>query len=146
MNKVTLIGRVGKTPEVSVFDNGKKVTKFSLATTEFFGEKTDTTWHNITVWGDYGEKMAKYIEVGSQIAIEGRIQNSAYEKDGVKSIYSVVVGEKIELLNSKKSEATTDHEQATVATETTTAPTVTKKVTKPVSVPAAPDASDDLPF
>jgi len=144
MNKVLLIGNVGKTPETTVFDNGKKVTKFSLATTEFFGkDNKEVTWHNIVIWGDYGETMAKYISVGSQISAEGRIQYGAYEKEGVKQVTNAIVVEKIELLNSKKSETTTEQPTAEPSATTVKAP-----VTQPVatSVPTVPDANDDLPF
>lgn len=140
MNKVVLIGRVGKTPEVSVFDNGKKVTKFSLATTEFFGkDNKETNWHNITIWGEYGETMSKYISIGSQISVEGRIQYSAYEKDGVKCVSSTIVTDKVELLDSKKSDTNEDPYQATAK------PAVSVSSPKtPVLVPSAP--TEDLPF
>lgn len=144
MNKVLLIGRVGRTPETSVFDNGKKVTKFTLATTEYFSkENKETTWHNISVWDNYGEAMGKMIKTGSQISVEGRIQNGQYEKDGVKMYSTAIVVEKIELLD-KKSDV--DTETTSNVSET---PTQTRnRVSEPVqSTPVSSGTSDDdLPF
>lgn len=102
MNKVLLIGRLGAEPKTTTFENGKKVTKFSLATTEFFGEKKETTWHNIDIWGDYGVKMCSFIKKGSQIGVEGRISTNGYEKDGEHKVYTSIVCDKIELLDAKR--------------------------------------------
>lgn len=138
MNRVLLIGRVGKTPEVITHEGGKKTTKFPLATTEFFGKDgKETTWHNIVIWGDYGETMSKYISSGSQIGVEGRIQNSIYEKENTKTVYSTVVVDKVELLD-KKSDSTSEP-RAEVSSNTTQ-----PRTTANASVP--PVADDDLPF
>ena len=144
MNKVLLIGRVGTAPKTDVFENGKKVTKLSLATTEFFGkDNKDTTWHQITVWGDYGETMSKFINVGSQISVEGRIQNSAYEKEGVKCISSTIVVDKIELLDKKSDSSVEQAAPSTTAPNTTTS---TKVSTPAKTIVPAPAPGDDLPF
>ena len=145
MNKVLLIGRVGTAPKTDVFENGKKLTKLSLATTEFFGkDNKDVTWHQITVWGDYGETMGKFINVGSQISIEGRIQNSGYEKEGIKCISSTVVADKIELLD-KKSDSTGEQS----APDTTTPAKTVTKIASPAKVvvpPVSAASEEDLPF
>lgn len=137
MNKVVLIGRVGKTPEVTTHDGGKKTTKFPLATTEFFGKDgKETTWHNIVVWGEYGETMSKYIASGSQIGVEGRIQNSIYEKENTKVVYSTIVVDKIELLD-KKSDSTSEPSSSIAQPRATASASA--------SVPPS-DGNDDLPF
>lgn len=143
MNKATLIGRLGKDPEVKIFDNGKKVTKFSLATTEFFGGQKETSWHNIDIWGDYGEKMSEFMKKGSQVAIEGRISYSAYEKDGDKKVFTSIVADKVELLDSKRGD---DAEEAEAEPTAKTAKPSTATATKKPSTFIPNTDSDDLPF
>lgn len=151
MNRVLLIGRVGRTPETSVFENGKKVTKFSLATTEYFGkDNKETSWHNITIWDNYGETMGKLIKTGSQISVEGRLQYSNYEKDGTKCVFSAIVADRIELLD-KKSDSNEEnyepskHERAEEKPDVVGKPKVAISNTRPkVEIPAS--VEDDLPF
>ncbi len=86
-NSVQLIGRLGNEPTVRNFDSGKKMASFSMATNETYinnkGEKVDDTqWHNIVVWGKKAETIEKYLKKGSEIAIEGKLINRSYEKDG----------------------------------------------------------------
>ena len=141
MNVVNLIGRAGKKAETQVFDSGKKLTKFTLATSEGYGDKRETTWHNIQIWGDYGEKMANYFDKGSQIAVTGRIENQAYEnKDNVKMVYSVVVVNSIELLDKRSENDVPTSEP----TQQYSAPTKSSGKQTPPSAPAPQD--DDLPF
>ena len=89
-NSVRLYGNVGQEPEIKTFDNGNKVAKFSLATTEKFrdskGEMTEeTTWHNLVVWGKQSEIVEKYVKKGERLIVEGRLTNRSYEaKDGSK--------------------------------------------------------------
>ncbi|MEP5613749.1 MAG: single-stranded DNA-binding protein [Cyclobacteriaceae bacterium] len=87
-NSVQLIGRLGIAPEIKTFDSGKKKASFSLATNETYynneGEKVeDTQWHNIVVWGKKVEVVESYLKKGSEIALEGKLVNRSYEKDGV---------------------------------------------------------------
>ena len=86
-NSVQLIGRLGDDPEVRTFDSGKKMASFSLATNETYynnkGEKvTDTQWHNVVVWGKKVDVVENYLKKGSEIAMEGKLINRSYEKDG----------------------------------------------------------------
>lgn len=90
LNKVMLIGNLGKDPELKVTPSGQPVAKFSLATTETWknpqGEKqSKTEWHNIVVWGKQAEIAEKYLRKGKQILVEGRIQYREYtDQAGVK--------------------------------------------------------------
>lgn len=144
MNKALLIGKLGGEPKTTNLENGKKVTKFSLATNEFFGDKKETTWHNIDVWGEYGVKMSTYLKTGTQIAVEGRISNNAYEKDGEKRIYSSIICDKIELLDAKKSNETASGNDYNQSEEV---PTTKSNKTEPTrSTSASSNADDDLPF
>ncbi|MFT7033035.1 MAG: single-strand DNA-binding protein [Cyclobacteriaceae bacterium] len=86
-NKVQLIGRLGNDPEVRNFDSGKTMATFSLATNETYtnnkGEKVeDTQWHNIVAWGKKVSVIENYLKKGSEIAIEGKLINRQYEKEG----------------------------------------------------------------
>lgn len=89
-NRVQLIGNLGTTPEIKTLEGGKKMAKLVIATNESFknqkGEKiTETTWHNVTAWGNNATIAEKYLQKGSEIAIEGKLKNNNYtDKDGVK--------------------------------------------------------------
>jgi len=90
VNKVILIGRLGRDPEIRETNGGQSVANFSIATDESYknkdGEKIKKTeWHNIVVWGAAVDNfVAKYIHVGDMVYIEGRLQTREWEKDGVK--------------------------------------------------------------
>ena len=89
-NKVQLIGNLGQDPEIVTMDNGTKLAKFSLATTESYknakGEKVDDTqWHNIVAWGKMAEIVENYLAKGKQVAVEGKLTHRSYEtKEGEK--------------------------------------------------------------
>lgn len=106
-NSVRLIGFLGMNPEFTEFSADKKLTKFSLATSETYKDKsgtkvTDTQWHQIICWGKTATLAAKYLEKGSEVAIEGKLVNNSYiDKEGVKKYsHEIVVNEM--LLFSKK--------------------------------------------
>ena len=103
VNKIMLLGRLGKDPEVT--DVGEyKVCKFSLATSSKYKKQETTTWHNIVAWGKTGEIIAEYHKKGDQIWIEGRVDNRTYEKDGVKKYISEVIVDKFSFVGSKQSD------------------------------------------
>lgn len=86
-NKVQLIGRLGNNPEVRNFESGKTMATFSMATNETYynnqGEKVeDTQWHNVVVWGKKASVVETYLKKGSEVAIEGKLVNRKYEKEG----------------------------------------------------------------
>lgn len=89
-NKVQLIGNLGQDPEIVTMENGTKLAKFSLATTESYknakGEKVDDTqWHNIVAWGKTAEIVENYLTKGKQVAVEGKLTHRSYEtKEGDK--------------------------------------------------------------
>ena len=90
VNKVILVGRLGKDPEVRYTSGGKAVANFSIATDESYknndGEKIKKTeWHNIVVWGNSVENFVeKYLHKGDMVYIEGKLQTRSWEKDGEK--------------------------------------------------------------
>jgi len=107
MNKVILVGRLGKDPELGYTQSGTPNCKFSLATTEFSKDKDGTPgqktmWHNIVIWGKTAENVAKYIRKGSQVLVEGKINNRSYvDKSGEKKYISEVTCYSVEFLDSK---------------------------------------------
>lgn len=98
-NNVQLIGRLGIDPELRTFESGKKMVSFSMATNESYynnqGEKiTDTQWHNVVAWNKKAEFVSDYLKKGSEIAIQGKLINRKYEKDGVtKYITEISINE-----------------------------------------------------
>ena len=107
VNKVILVGNVGRDPEIKHLDKGVAVAKFSLATTENYtsktGEKVSTTeWHNIVAWRGLAEVVEKYVKKGSQLYIDGRIRTSSYEKDGVKHYTTEINADTIKLLGKRE--------------------------------------------
>jgi single-strand DNA-binding protein len=89
-NKVTLIGNLGNAPEIKSLENNKKLARVSIATNEVYknqkGERvTDTTWHNVIMWGQLADIAEKILKKGSEVAIEGKLINRSYtDKDGIK--------------------------------------------------------------
>jgi single-strand DNA-binding protein len=107
INKVILVGRLGKDPEVRSLDNGKSVANFSLATSESYkdkqtGEKKEVTeWHNIVLWAGLAEIAAKYLAKGSLVYIEGKNRTRSWEKDGVTRYTTEIVGDNLQMLGGK---------------------------------------------
>ncbi len=97
LNKVMLIGNLGKDPEIRYSQQGLAIVNFSLATSEQWTDKTSgdrqekTEWHNIVVFGKQAETCEKYLSKGSQIYIEGKLQTSTYEKEGQTHYMTKVV-------------------------------------------------------
>lgn len=107
VNKVILIGRLGRDPETRYMPSGDAVTNFSIATDEQWrdrnGERqTRTEWHNITLFGKLGEIASQYLRKGSQVFIEGRIQSRKYNgKDGIERIAYDIIGSEMKMLGSR---------------------------------------------
>jgi single-strand DNA-binding protein len=113
VNKIILIGNVGKDPEVRYFDNGGAVANFSLATTERGYTAANgtqipdrTEWHNIVLWRSLAEIAEKYVKKGSKIFIEGKIRTRSYDDaSGNKRYVTEVWGDSMELLDRKPDSA-----------------------------------------
>ena len=108
VNKVILIGNLGKDPEVKYLDNGVAVANFSLATTEKYknkeGEKvSQTEWHNIVLWRGLAEVAEKYLKKGASVYIEGKIKTRKWEdKDGNTRYNTEILADNITMLGGKK--------------------------------------------
>lgn len=107
VNKVILVGRLGKEPEVRNLDNGNAVANFTIATSESYkdrttGEKKEITeWHNIVLWRGLAEIAQKYLHKGDMVYIEGKLRTRSWEKDGVTRYTTEIVGDNMTMLGSR---------------------------------------------
>jgi len=109
LNRVQLIGRLGKDPESRFTPTGKKVAHFSLAVSQRWksaeGEKEYTEWVNVEAWGRLGEVCQQYLHKGSLVFIEGRLKTDKYEdKGGETKYYTKVVALSMQMLDRKPEE------------------------------------------
>ena len=109
LNRVQLIGRLGKDPESKFTPTGKKVAHFSLAVTQRWksgGESKDyTEWVNVEAWGRLGEVCQEYLKKGSLVYLEGRLKTDKYEdKGGETKYYTKVVALTLQFLDKKEKE------------------------------------------
>jgi single-strand DNA-binding protein len=136
VNKVILVGNLGRDPEVQTFDNGIKKATFSLATTEKFKNKDgvlteETEWHKIVVWRNLAEVAEKFLRKGSLLFIEGKLRTRNWDdKDGNKHYITEVIADNFNMLGPRKDQGSAHDEPAMVA--------------EGEIPPPAPD--DDLPF
>lgn len=107
-NNVRLIGRLGMDPEVKELNSGKKLAKFSIATSDTYKDEegkrvSDTQWHNLVVWGKQAEIAGKYLKKGSEVAVDGKLTSRSYtDKEGVKRYVTEIVINEFLMLGSKK--------------------------------------------
>lgn len=113
INKVILVGRLGKDPEIRHVSQGStQVANFSVATDESYKDKQGerqhkTEWHNITIWGKMALIAEKYLKKGTLVYIEGKIHTRSYEgKDGQKKYVTEIVAQTFTMLGSKKEQGT----------------------------------------
>ncbi|HPF50879.1 MAG TPA: single-stranded DNA-binding protein [Draconibacterium sp.] len=145
VNKVILVGNVGRDPEIRHLDNGVAVANFPLATSESYtaknGEKVTTTeWHNIVLWRGLADVAEKYVTKGRQLYIEGRIRTRSYDdKDGVKKYVTEIYGDVMQMLGSKSDSQGTDN-QSTMQSSSGQTPQVNEPDLE------EPEGDDDLPF
>lgn len=105
MNKVELIGRLTKNPELRYTKNNIPVASYTIAINSRYGENQQTDYINISTWGKSAEFVNKYFQKGQAIAIVGRLKNNNYEdKDGNKRYTTEVISEDIEFVGNKKEE------------------------------------------
>ena len=148
VNKVILVGNVGRDPEVKYLDRNVAVANFSLATTEK-GYKTAngtevpdrTEWHNIVLWRGLAETAEKYVKKGSQLYIEGKIRTRQWEdQNGNKRYSTEIYADVMQMLGRR---ADSGQENNGVATSTQAA---ANHEPQPFEAPTDNDPADDLPF
>ncbi|MDR1091469.1 MAG: single-stranded DNA-binding protein [Prevotella sp.] len=146
VNKVILVGNVGKDPDVKYFDNGSVVANFTLATTERGYTAANgtqipdrTEWHNIVCWRGMAKVAEQFVKKGTQVYIEGKIRSRTYDDaNGIKRYVNEIYADNMELLGSRRREDGGEN-------YSNTAPDGNSY--KAPSAPTAPMADDDdLPF
>jgi single-strand DNA-binding protein len=123
INKVILLGNLGKDPETRFTPNGKAVTRFSLATSNTWtganGEKQQATeWHTVVVWGKQGEACGQYLEKGRQVYVEGTLRQRSYEnKEGKEQYVTEIVAQKVRFLGGTSNGKNSEPEPAPAETD-----------------------------
>ena len=139
VNKVILIGNLGKDPEVKYLESNVAVAKFPLATNEVWKDKSGakkehTEWHNIVLWRGLAELSEKYLHKGDRIYVEGRLRTRSWDdKDGNKRYTTDVIADNMTMLTVKREDEQNSQSDNQAETEEK-------------AKPSADDASDDLPF
>lgn len=135
VNKVILVGNVGKDPDVKYLEGGVAVANFTLATTESYknkeGQKVNTTeWHNIACWRGLAEIAEKYVRKGMMLYVEGKIRTRQYGEENNKKYFTEIIADSFTMLGGPKTDSE-PHQQENTRTEV---------------VPESVAPSDDLPF
>lgn len=145
INKVILVGNLGKDPEVRYLEGGTAVANFSIATSETFkdrnsGErKTNTEWHNVVLWRGLAEIAEKYLKKGMQVYIEGKLRTRQWQdKDGNNRYTTEIVGDNLQMLGRKD-------ENNSVSENTTNKPSSQPAANTP-PIENSTNEVDDLPF
>ena len=165
LNKVILIGNLGRDPEVRYMPNGEAVANFSIATSESWNDRQSgqrverTEWHNITMYRRLAEIAGQYLKKGSQVYIEGRIQSRKYTgKDGIERTAYDIIASEMKMLGSRGASgggapyddgnAYPSAPPAQPAQSYTAEPPAAPRRQAPAAAPAAPvdDIDDDIPF
>jgi len=142
VNKVILIGRLGKDPEVRAFENNLKKATFPLATSESRkdkeGNKIDVVeWHNIVCWRNLAEITEQFLSKGKMVYLEGKIRTRTWEEGGAKKYFTEIEANALQILTPK--------EESTKPSETQV-PNVQPPVVERAPESSEPDFADDLPF
>lgn len=135
VNKVILVGNVGKDPDVKYLEGGVAVANFTLATSESYknkeGQKVSTTeWHNISCWRGLAEIAEKYVRKGMMLYVEGKIRTRQYGEENNKKYFTEIIADSFTMLGGPKTDSE-PHQQENTRTE---------------AVPESVAPSDDLPF
>lgn len=159
VNKVILVGNVGKDPETRYLDESTAITKFPMATSETYKNKSgervsNTEWHNVVLWRGLAQVAEKYVKKGTQIYIEGRIKTRSYDDaDGNRKYITEIVGDQMQLLSRKPDEggqgaqgAQPQNSEQTPAPQANQGGTASPSADKADPFDAGSDGPDDLPF
>ncbi len=149
INKVILVGNLGKDPEVRHLESGAVVANFSIATSEYYTDKsgqriTQTEWHNVVLWRRNAEVAEKYLTKGKQVYIEGKLRTRNWtDRDGVTRYTTEVVGDVLQLLGARQ-DGDSERNAAQVQDQTASTSTAQPTANEPELAPGTPE--DDLPF
>jgi single-strand DNA-binding protein len=151
VNKVILLGNLGRDPELRHLENGTPVASFSIATSETYKDKTSgeriekTEWHNVVLWRGLAEVAEKYLHKGDQVYIEGKLRTRSWEKEGVTRYTTEIVVDNMNMLSKRSNEGQSGG---------TVSSSQQQSSSQPAAQPANQDAVqaqnndelDDLPF
>ncbi|MFW5431922.1 MAG: single-stranded DNA-binding protein [Methylophilaceae bacterium] len=165
VNKVILVGNLGRDPEVRYMPDGNAVCNFSIATTENWKDKSGvkqekTEWHNIVMYRRLAEIAGEYLKKGRPVYVEGRLQTRKWEKDGVTRYSTEIIGDQMQMLGSKSDSGGASYDGGKSAPEDfNQAPPREAAASKPVAESAPATSStpvgggaafdnfdDDIPF
>lgn len=108
VNKVILLGNLGRDPETRFTDGGLQITSFSIATTSYRkvdgGRTEETEWHRITTFGRQAEVAQQYLRKGSRVFIEGRLRTRKWEKDGRTQYITEILADSLQLIDKRDGE------------------------------------------
>ncbi|MFO7851884.1 MAG: single-stranded DNA-binding protein [Bacteroidota bacterium] len=162
VNKVILVGNVGKDPEVRYIDTNVAVARFPFATSETYrsrdGEKITTTeWHNVVLWRGLAEVAEKFVKKGSQLFIEGKIRTRSYDdREGNKRYITEIIADNMQMLGRRPDSQSTDSDnngysysersERTTPEDTDSASQAENPFDTGNDTPGDGDEPDDLPF
>lgn len=149
LNKVMLIGNLGRDPETSVYEGNVKRVTFTLATSESYKDKTgnkvtQTEWHNIVCWRGLAEIAGQYLKKGMQVYVEGKIRTHSWEDNGVKKYATDILADTFQMIGPRSAnEGGESYAPPASSGEQNSAPSAPAQ---PSSAPAVEAKEDDLPF
>jgi len=152
VNRVFLIGHVGRDAEVRYTQGGTAVANFSLATSESFGGRDGgerqerTEWHNIVVWARQAEIAGQYVRKGRQLFVEGRLQTRSWEQDGVTRYTTEIVVNDMQMLDSKGAGGGTSYNNQSTYSNPPSAPQAQSSNSGGMQQGPPADFDDDIPF
>jgi len=164
VNKVILVGNLGRDPEVRYMPNGEAVANFSIATTDTWKDKSGvkqekTEWHNIVMYRRLAEIAGEYLKKGRPVYVEGRLQTRKWEKDGVTRYTTEIVVDEMQMLGSGRDGGSAsfdgetsqgggmdDYSQATPRQTSQAKPSATPAAGTPAGGSNFDDFDDDIPF
>jgi single-strand DNA-binding protein len=146
VNKVILVGRLGKDPEVRNLESGISVANFTMATSETYRDKTSgdrkeiTEWHNIVLWRGLADVAQKYLHKGDMVYIEGKLRTRSWEKEGVTRYTTEVIADNMTMLSSRSGGGSSSGGDSGYSSSSG------KGSSEGFTMPADTGGSDDLPF
>lgn len=160
VNKVILVGNLGRDPEVRYMPNGEAVANFSIATTENWKDKSGvkqekTEWHNIVMYRKLAEIAGEYLKKGRPVYVEGRLQTRKWEKDGVTRYSTEIIADSMQMLGGRDGSSNASYDggmdQGGGQDEYNQAPArQAAPAAKPAAAPSGgssfDDFEDDIPF
>jgi len=152
INKVILVGNLGKDPEVRALESGVKVAQFSMATTESYKDNSGnwqdkTEWHNIVVWRYLAEKAESQLHKGSQVYIEGKITTRQWtDKDNNTRYTTEIIADKLMALGKREGGGSGNYPPPPSLENAPAKPAANTTKAEEPNIAPKQDAEDDLPF